>query len=145
MLEVVIPGTAPSLTEIMAGNIDATFSTIPPALPLVKDGRLRPYGYTGRARPMLLPEVPTMKELGFPEWELIGMLGLWTTGGTPPDRILKIQQAVAAAVREPHIVKLFNEGEFTPSGMPPEQFADYLQKELAMQLGIARRVGLGAR
>lgn len=145
MLEVVIPGTGPSLTEIMAGNIDATFSTIPPARPLVADGRLRPYGYTGRARPMMLPQVPTMKELGFPEWELIGMLGLWTTGGTPADRVAKVQQAVVAALRDPAIVKLYNEGEFTPSGMPPEQFADYLQKELAMQLRVARRVGLAAR
>jgi tripartite-type tricarboxylate transporter receptor subunit TctC len=145
MLEVVIPGTGPSLTEIMAGNVDATFSTIPPALPLVRGGRLRPYGYTGRARPMMMPDVPTMKELGFPEWELIGMLGLWTTGGTPPDRILKIQQAVATAVRDPAIIKLFTEGEFTPSGMPPEEFADYMQKELAMQQRVARRVGLSAR
>ena len=144
MLEVVLQGTAPSLTEIMAGNVDATFSTIPPALPLVREGRLRAYGYTGRARPMLMPEVPTMKELGYPEWELIGMLGLWTTGGTPPERILKVQQAVAAAVRDPQIVSLFNGSEFTPSGMPSEEFAVYMQKELAMQLGVAKRVGLAA-
>lgn len=143
MLEVVLQGTGPSLTEIMAGNIDVTFSTIPPALQLVRDGRLRPFGYTGRARPMLLPEVPTMKELGYPEWELIGMLGLWTTGGTPMDRILRVQRAVATTVQNPAILKLFREGEFEPSGMSPEQFADYLQKELAMQRRIAHRVGLG--
>lgn len=145
MLEVVLPGTGPALTEIMAGNVDVTFSTIPPAAPLVKDGRIRPFGYTGRARPMLLPEVPTMKELGFPEWELIAMLGLWTTGGTPMDRILRVQRAVATAMQDPAIGRLFREGEFEPSGMPPEQFADYLQKELAMQRRVAQRVGLGAR
>jgi tripartite-type tricarboxylate transporter receptor subunit TctC len=59
------------------------------------------------------------------------------------DRILRIQRAAATAAREPTLVRLFRDGEFEPSGMPPEEFADYLQKELAMQRGIARRVGLG--
>jgi tripartite-type tricarboxylate transporter receptor subunit TctC len=74
---------------------------------------------------------------------MIGMMGLWTTGGTPADRVLRVQQAMRAAVHHPDITKLLREGEFEPSGMPPEEFADYLRKELAMQRGVARRIGLG--
>ncbi|MBX9699558.1 MAG: tripartite tricarboxylate transporter substrate binding protein [Acetobacteraceae bacterium] len=144
LLQVTMQGTGPSLTAILAGSIDLTFSTIPPAAPFVRDNRLRAFGYTGRRRPMILPDVPTMKDLGYPEWELIGMLGLWTTGGTPMDRIVKVQQAIHAVVRQPAIERIFNDGEFYGSGMPPDEFAAYLQKELAMQLGIARRVGLSA-
>ena len=143
LLQVTMHGTGPSITEILAGNVDLTFATIPPILQLVRDGKLRAYGYTGRRRAVLVPEVQTMKESGFPEWELIGMMGLWTTGGTPPDRILRLQQATRTVVHLPEIVKLLREGEFEPSGMPPEEFAAYLQKELAMQRGVARRIGLG--
>lgn len=143
LLQVTLHGTGPSITEILAGNIDLTFSTIPPALPFVRDGKLRAFGYTGRGRPMMLPEVPTMREAGFPEWELIGMLGLWTTGGTPMDRVVRIQRAVASVVQHPGIARLLREGEFEGSGMPPDEFAAYMRKELAMQRGIARRIGLG--
>ncbi len=143
LLQVTLHGTGPSITEILAENVDLTFSTIPPILQLVRDGRLRAFGYTGRRRALLVPEVPTMKEAGFPEWELIGMMGLWTTGGTPPERVLRVQQAMRTAVHHPDVTRLLREGEFEPSGMPPEEFADYLQKELAMQRGIARRIGLG--
>ncbi|MDO9707135.1 Bug family tripartite tricarboxylate transporter substrate binding protein [Paracraurococcus lichenis] len=141
---VTLHGTAPSLTEILAGNVDITFSTIPPALPFLREGSLRAIGYTGRRRALLVPETPTMKEQGFAEWELIGMMGLWTTAGTPPERILKVQRAVREIVHAPDFTKLLREGEFEPQGGPPEEFADVLQRELAMQLGIARRVGLAS-
>jgi tripartite-type tricarboxylate transporter receptor subunit TctC len=143
LLQVTLHGTGPAITEILAGNVDLTFSTIPPIAPFLRDGKLRAFGYTGRRRAMLVPEVPTMKEHGFPDFELIGMMGLWTTGNTPPDRVLRIQRAMREAVHHPAIAKLLREGEFEPSGMPPEAFADYLQKELAMQRGVARRIGLG--
>ena len=145
LLLVTMHGTAPSITEILAGNIDLTFSTIPPALPFIRDGKLRAFGYTGQNRALMVPDAPTMREAGFPDWELIGMMGLWTTGGTPMDRILKLQRAVASVAHQPEMVKLMREGEFEPSGMPPEEFADYMQRELAMQRGIARRVGLGVK
>jgi tripartite-type tricarboxylate transporter receptor subunit TctC len=142
LLQVTLHGTGPAITEMLAGNVDLTFATVPPVLPFLRDGKLRAFGYTGLHRPYVLPDVPTMREAGFPEWELIGMLGLWTTGGTPPDRIARIQRAVREVVNTPEVAKLYRDGEFDPSGMPPAEFAVYLQKELAMQEGIARRVGL---
>jgi len=145
LMQVTVHGTMPSITEMLAGNLDLNFSTVPPAYPFVRDGKLRAFGYTGQRRPRVLPDVPTMKELGFPEWELIGMMGLWTTGGTPPDRIRRIQEAVREVVHSPELAKLFHDGEFDPSGMPPEAFAGYLEREYAMQEGIAKRVGMQRR
>lgn len=142
LLQVTLHGTGPSITEILAGNVDLTFSTIPPVLPFIRDGKLRGIGYTGRRRAQLVPDVPTMKEQNFVEWELIGMMGLWATAGTPPERILRVQQAMAEIVRLPDIARLLREGEFEPNGGSPEDFANHLQRELAMQLGIAHRVGL---
>ena len=145
LLQVTVHGTMPSSTEMLSGNLDLNFSTVPPAYPFVRDGKLRAFGYTGLRRPRVLPEVPTMKELGFPDWELIGMMGLWTTGGTPPDRIRRIQEAVREVVQSPDLAKLFHDGEFEPSGMPPEDFARYLEQEYAMQQAIAKRIGMQRR
>jgi len=144
LLQVTLQGTGPAITEMLAGNIDLTFATIPPVLPFLREGKLRGFGYTAPRRALLVPDVPTMQQAGYPEWELIGMLGLWTTGGTPPDRVAKLQQAVATVVRRPDIATLLREGEFEGSGMPPADFARYLERELAMQRGIARRIRLGA-
>ncbi len=143
LVQVPMHGTAPSVTELLAGNIDLTFSTIPPIQQLVQEGRLRAFGYTGRHRPALLPQVPTMKELGYPDWELIGLLGLFSTGGTPRDRLVKVQEAIHRIVREPAITALLRDAELEGSGMTPEDYAIYLQRELAMQRDVAMRTGMG--
>jgi tripartite-type tricarboxylate transporter receptor subunit TctC len=144
LLNVVLHGTGPAINEMLAGNIDLNFSTIAPVAPLLREGKLKAFGYTSRRRALYwAPDIPTMQEQGYPEWELMGMSGLWTTGGTPRDRILRVQQAVHAVVRQPAFVQLLRESELEGSGMPPEEFAEYLQKELAMQRGIARSIGIG--
>lgn len=144
LLTVVMQGTGPALNAMLADTIDLNFSTIAPAAPLIRAGKLRAFGYTGRRRAMhWAPGVPTMQELGFPDWTLIGMSGIWTTGGTPPDRILKVQQAVAQAVRDPEMQRILAESELEGSGMSPDDFATRLQQELEMQRGIARSIGMG--
>jgi tripartite-type tricarboxylate transporter receptor subunit TctC len=65
LLTVVMHGTGPAITEMLSGNIDHTFSTIGPAEPFLRDGRLRGFGYTGRRRPSIAPYVPLMTEVGF--------------------------------------------------------------------------------
>jgi tripartite-type tricarboxylate transporter receptor subunit TctC len=145
LLTLVMQGTGPAITAMLGDTVDLTFSTLPPAEPHLRAGRLRAFGYTGTRRANAFPDVPTMRELGYPDWELIGMGGLWTTGGTPRDRILTVQRAVAAAVRTPLMERLFRDSESEGSGMPPDEFAAYLEKELAMQRAIARRVGVGRK
>jgi tripartite-type tricarboxylate transporter receptor subunit TctC len=143
LLTVVLQGTGPAITAMLADQVDLTFSTLPPAEPHLRAGRLRAFGYTGTRRAIAFPEVPTMQEQGFPEWELIGMGGLWTTGGTPGERIRAVQRAVAEAMRTPLLQRLLREAESEAGGESPEEFAAYLEKELAMQRGIAQRIGMG--
>ena len=136
-------GTGPAITEMLSGNIDLTFSTIGPAEPFLRDGRLRGFGYTGRRRPAIAPYIPTMPEAGYPDWKLFGMSGLWTTAGVPRDRIEILQRGVAAAIRTPEMQRVLRDAEMDGSAMPPEEFGAYLLRELAMQRGIARQIGMG--
>ncbi len=141
LLTLVMQGTGPAITAMLGDTVDLSFTTLPPAEPHLRAGRLRAFGYTSTRRSFGFPEVPTMQENGFPEWELIGMGGLWTTGGTPPDRVLALQRAVASAVQSPLMQRLLREAESEAAPVSPEEFAAYLQKELAMQRGIAERIG----
>jgi tripartite-type tricarboxylate transporter receptor subunit TctC len=143
LLQVVMHGTGPAITEMLSGTIDLTFSTIGPAEPFLRHGRLRGFGYTGRRRPSIAPYVPTMPEAGYPDWKLFGMSGLWTTAGVPRDRIEILQRGVAAATRTPEMLRVLRDAEMDGSGMPPEEFAAYLLRELAMQRGIAQQIGMG--
>lgn len=142
LLTLVMQGTGPAITAMLSDQVDLTFSTLPPAEPHLRAGRLRCFGYTGETRMHAFPEVPTMRELGYPDWVLIGMGGLWTTGGAPRERIEVLHQAVAKAVATPIMQRLLREAETEAAPVPPEEFAAFLQKELAMQKRIAQRIGM---
>ncbi|MFC7542471.1 Bug family tripartite tricarboxylate transporter substrate binding protein [Siccirubricoccus deserti] len=86
LLTLVMQGTGPSITAMLSDQVDLCFSTLPPADPHLRAGRLRAFGYTATRRTYAFPEVPTMQEAGYPDWELIGMGGIWTTGGVPRER-----------------------------------------------------------
>ncbi len=143
LLTLVMQGTGPAITAMLADQVDLAFTTIPPSEPHLRSGKLRAFGYTGTRRALSVPEVPTMQESGYPEWELIGMGGIWTTGGVPRDRILTIQQAVYQGVRTPALRQLMRDAESEPGGETPEATTAFLARELAMQRGIAQRMNLG--
>lgn len=143
LLTLVMQGTGPAITAMLSDQVDLTFSTLPPAEPHLRAGRLRAFGYTAPRRASAFPDVPTMQELGYAEWELIGMGGIWTAAGVPRERILTVQRAVAEAMRTPLMERLMRESEAEGSGAAPEAFAAHLARELAMQRGIARRIGMG--
>lgn len=136
LLEVVL-ATGPAITEVVAGHVDLVFAGASLVADLVKEGRLRAYGYTGNHRSGLLPDVPLFTELGYPDWKLFGMTGIWTRAGTPADRIGRVQQSVAAGLRVPDVARIVAEGDSEPSGNTPAEFAAYLQREIAMQRSLA--------
>lgn len=143
LLTLVMQGTGPSVTAMLSDQVDLAFSTLPPSEPHIRSGKLRAFGYTGVRRSRIFPEVLTMQELGYPDWELIGMGGIWTGAGVPQDRIFTIQRAVAAAMRTPLMERLMRESDSDGPGSTPEDFAMRLGRELAMQRNIARRIGIG--
>lgn len=143
LLTLVMQGTGPAITAMLGDQVDLAFSTLPPSEPHIRSGKLRAFGYTGGRRSRIFPEVPTMQELGYPDWELIGMGGIWTGAGVPQDRILTVQQSVAAALRTPLMQRLLQESDLDGPGSTPEAFAARLSQELTMQRAIARRIGMG--
>ena len=70
------PGSSPALTQVMGGQIEVMFDGIATSLPFIKAGKLKVYGFTGKRRSPYLPDVPTMTELGYPDIQFMGWLGV---------------------------------------------------------------------
>jgi tripartite-type tricarboxylate transporter receptor subunit TctC len=98
MLHIPYRGTAPSVTDLIAGQVDATFTGAPALLPHVRSGRLRALAVSSAQRIAPLPEVPTVAESGFPGWEADQWYGVVAPAGTPVARVAQLNAEVNKAL-----------------------------------------------
>lgn len=99
LLHVPYKGGAPALVDLMGGQIDMLFDTSPTALPYARSGKLRALAITSRQRSPLLPDVPTMKEAGLPDFEVVTWTGIAAPAGTPQAVIDRLNAAIKTALR----------------------------------------------
>lgn len=105
MQHVPFAGSPPALLQVMGGQIDMMFDGIATSLPQIRAGKLKVYGFTGKSRSSYLPDVPTMAELGYPEIDAVGWLGVIAAGNLPDD----LTNQIGAAVRKVSTIAAFNE------------------------------------
>lgn len=133
-------GAAQATNDLMGGHIDTLFLTTPVAMPLIKGGKARPLAITGPIRWKGLPEVPTMREAGFPDFDLIGWFGLWLPANVRPEIIARLHAEVERAVADPDIRNRFDELGLMPGGMRTDEFNRYVAQDLAQMRELARRI-----
>ncbi len=131
IVHVPFKGTGPSLTTLIAGDVDMTFANIPAILPQVRAGRLRALAVAGDKRSDLMPEVPTMKEAGVDGVEVTIWYGVLAPAATPREVIDTLAAAVIKAARSPDIRSRLLEQGAEPIGNTPEEFARQLREEIA--------------
>ena len=125
------PGGAPSIQSVVAGHTPICIQAIPPATPLVKDGKLRALAITAKARSPALPDVPTFDELGIKNQEAETMQGVLVPAGTPKPIVDLLHTEIAHIVRLPEVnAKMLAVG-IDPDGMPPGEFAAYIKADIA--------------
>ncbi|MFO1414219.1 MAG: tripartite tricarboxylate transporter substrate binding protein [Burkholderiales bacterium] len=124
-------GGAPALLDVVGGQVDATFGNINTVLPQVQAGKVRALAVTSAKRSPLLPDVPTMEELGFKGVTVTSWQAFAAPKGTPADIRNKLRDTIVVALNEPATkAKLLDLG-FELVGNTPEQFTDFQAKELA--------------
>jgi tripartite-type tricarboxylate transporter receptor subunit TctC len=123
-------GNSPAITDLLGGQTQMIFATMPTVLPQVKAGRLRALAVIGPARTPALPDVPTVAET-LPGFEVSNWIGLFAPAGTPPEIVAKLNAEVQKVMRSPEIEKrLETEGaKFVPT--TPAQFAEFQRAEAA--------------
>jgi tripartite-type tricarboxylate transporter receptor subunit TctC len=129
MVHVPYKGSAPGLTDTVAGNTAVMFVDILSALPHIKSGRLKALGVTGSVRSPALPEVPTVAD-SLPGFNGNTWLGLVAPAGTPRELIARLSSETHKALNAPEVrERLLSQG-VEPVGSTPEQFAAHIETEM---------------
>jgi tripartite-type tricarboxylate transporter receptor subunit TctC len=135
-------GGVPSLTAAVANEVPMTFSDIVPAMPLVRGDKLRALATTGPRRAGIAPDIPTMIEAGLPGFDIVTWIGLVAPNGTPRNIVFKIYSEVAGAVKDPAFRERMIGMGIDPLSMPPDEFSEFLRKEVPRWKGIVDGAGL---
>ncbi len=125
------PGGGPSIQSVVGGHTPMCFQAIPPATPLVKDGKLRALAITAKTRSPALPDVPTLDELGIKGQEAETMQGVLVPAGTPKPIIDLLQTEIARIVNLPDVRDKMLAMGLEPDGMSPAEFAAYIKADVA--------------
>lgn len=124
-------GGAPSLNDLMGGQIDFIVSNLPESSAFIKSGKLRALAVTSVQRHPLLPDVPTFGELGLPAMVLENWTGMMMPAGTPKAIIEQVAAFASRAARSQEIADRVGAQGFTPTGLGPAEFAAILEKDVA--------------
>jgi len=122
-------GGAPASTDLMAGHLSMMFEMGYAALPAIKGQKIRPLAVTSTKRLALLPEVPTMVELGIPDFESYNWQGIIAPGGTPAAIVTKLNAVLNEILLDPEVIKQIADTGSQAGGGTPEDFARFIASE----------------
>ncbi len=130
-LHVPYKGGAPAMTDLLGGQVDATFMNINTGFPNIKAGKLRALAITSAKRSPLLPDVPTMEESGVKGVTVYSWQAFAAPKGLPADIKTKLHDAVVAGLNDPQVKPKLLELGFEIVGNTPEQFTAFQASEFA--------------
>ncbi len=138
-------GSGPALTDLLGGHVQIYFSSLPPAIGLVKDGKLRALGVTGLKRSASFPDVPTVAEQGLPGFEAVLHYGIVAPAGTPRPIIEKLNVALRAALGDSKVHgHIANEGA-EPLPTSPDEYAADIDREETKWSALVKKSGAQAK
>ncbi|MBL0089367.1 MAG: tripartite tricarboxylate transporter substrate binding protein [Ideonella sp.] len=130
MTHVPYRGGAPMTTDLIAGTIPVGIDVVTAFVPMIKTGQIKALAVTTRSRTALLPEVPTVVELGYPQLVAENYFGVSGPAGLPKDVTDRLGKALADIVADPAIVKRFEELGITAVKMSAADFAHLVEKQI---------------
>jgi tripartite-type tricarboxylate transporter receptor subunit TctC len=131
-------GTAPAITDLIAGQVQIVFSTMPPALPHVKTGRLRALGVTSAKRARIVPEAPTIAEAGVPGFEVENWQGIVVPAKTPRAIVERLNREILGVLAQPAMIAALGAQGLDPAGGAPAQFDRLIRVEIGKWTKLAR-------
>jgi tripartite-type tricarboxylate transporter receptor subunit TctC len=134
-------GSAPAITDLLAGQTNMMFDNIPSALPHIKSGKLRAIATTGAKRDPALPDLPTIAESGVKGYESGVWFGIMVPAATPRDIVMKLNAAAVQATKSPEFVKRMTDLGYNIIPGSPEQMATMLKEEVARWAPIVKASG----
>ena len=137
-------GSGPALTDLLGGHVQIYFSSLPPAIGLVKDGKLRALGVTGLKRSAAFPDVPTVAEQGLPGFEAVLHYGIVAPAGTPRPIIEKLNAALRAALGDNKVHDYIATEGAEPLSTSPDEYAADIDREETKWSTLVKKSGAAA-
>jgi tripartite-type tricarboxylate transporter receptor subunit TctC len=121
---------AAAIGAVVAGHTQVSSTSMPPAVPQVKSGKLRALAVTSAQRSPALPDVPTMNESGFSDFDDLTWFAFFAPAGTPPAVVAQLNAEINKAMEAPEVAAKFAEQGLASRRNTPAQFSAYLKAEL---------------
>lgn len=134
-------GAGPSMADLLAGQVDMMFDGLGSSAPHIKSGKLVALAVTSDKRSFLLPDVPTLSELGLKGFDARTWYGIWAPAGTPAAVIQKMQQETAKALAGKELTDAWKALGADPGGQPPEEFAKLVNAEVTKWAKVVKDSG----
>jgi tripartite-type tricarboxylate transporter receptor subunit TctC len=141
MLHIPYKGSAPALTDLIGGQVQLMFDSMPSSMPFIKSGGIRPLAVTTSRRSSALPDVPALAEAGYPGFSISTWYGVWAPAGTPAAVVQRLSSEIAAIVRLPEVRSQFEKLGAEPVGNTPAEFTAFTKAELVKWAGIVKQSG----
>ena len=142
LVHVAYKGSAPALTDLISGQVQVMFGTMPATLPQVKAGKLRALGVSGAKRSAAAPEVPTIAETGVPGFEVLNWYGIVAPSKTPGAIVQKLNGDLLATLKSPAMIESLNTQGLEAAGGTPEQFGVFIKSEIAKYAKVVKAAGI---
>lgn len=134
-------GVAQAMVDLLAGRVDATFTT-GSAIPHIRSGKVRAMGLSTSQRSRLMPDIPTIQEQGVPGFDASSFHGWAATGGTPPAIVSKLSTELVKATKSPDLIKSLANDNMEPVGTTPEEFRAFIAAEVPRWAKLVRDSGI---
>ena len=142
LVHVPYPGSPPAVTDLLAGRVSMMLGVASTIMPYVKSGRLKAFAVSTAKRSRLVPDLPTIEELGVSDFDATVWFGLVAPAATPRPVIDKLALAANAALKSPQTISKLEAAQFEAFGGSPADFAAFIARETAKWRMVAEATGL---
>jgi tripartite-type tricarboxylate transporter receptor subunit TctC len=142
MIHVPYKGNAPTLVDLLGGQVSMTFGIAHQFLPHVKSGKLRALAVTTAKRTGFAPQLPTIAESGLDGYEISAWQGILAPAGTPKEITSRLSSEIGRILRQPDVVERLTAEGAEPVASGPDAFGEYLRAELARWTRVGREAGI---
>jgi len=142
MVHVPYKGGGLAMNDLLGGQVDIYFATMPAAMPFIKSGKIKPLGVTSEKRSLVLPNVPTIAETGIPGYSATTWYGIYAPKGTPTEVVKKIHEVTVEVLNIPELREQMIQRGFEPIGNTPEQFASFISSEISKWAKVIKLAGI---
>jgi tripartite-type tricarboxylate transporter receptor subunit TctC len=138
VLHVPYKGTSLLMPDLISGRVTMALDTLPPYMPMLKEGKVRALAITTAKRSSLMPDLPTVAESGYPGFESVAVYGFFAPAGTPAAIIKKLNADINAVLLDPELKDKLLKVGIEVEGSTPEALAAFVDKEIAKWAAVIK-------